>query len=155
MDLNNVALGVVLAWIVLVILFFIFLLRKYTFGNWTEENPNPYKKETMGLPRGILRGVLTLSILFIVMLLEVNNLFFDPQDLEVAGRIFIPEERFGQMLVAFQMVIAFYFGGKVMHHVTQAERDVAKTRAAAAVEEVKQKVSITTPQDFEDQEAQG
>lgn len=127
MFLKEIALGVIIGWILLVISFLLFLMRKYTFGkNWTPENPNPYAKETMGIPRGAFRGVLTLSILFLVMLLEVNNLFFDPKDLAINGEIFIPEDRFKALMTAFQMVIAFYFGSKVMHHMTNADKSTVK-----------------------------
>ncbi len=142
MDLNNVALGVVIGWIVIIIILFIFMLIKYTFKEWPEDKPNPYAKETLGMPRGAFRGILTLSILFIVMVLEINSLKFSPEELDVAGKIFIPEDRFREMMVAFQMVVAFYFGSKVMHHVTSAQRDTAKNRAGAAVEEAKARVGV-------------
>jgi len=123
MNLNEAALAVVIIWIVIIIGFFVFLLRKYTFGKeWTAENPNPHVNETLAMPRGIMRAVLTLSVLFIVLLLEVNSLFFDPKDLLVGGKVFIPEQRFEQILVAFQMIIAFYFGSKVMHHLTAVQK---------------------------------
>ena len=91
MDLNEFALTVVIIWIIIIIGVFVFLLRKYTFGKeWTPEDPNPHINETLAMPRGIMRAVLTLSVLFIVLLLEVNSLFFDPKDLLVGGTIFIP-----------------------------------------------------------------
>ena len=123
MVLNQISMAVVIIWIILIIGFFIFLLRKYTFGKeWTPENPNPHINETLAMPRGILRAVLTLSVLFIVLLLEVNSLFFDTKDLLVGDKIFVPEMRFEQILVAFQMIIAFYFGSKVMHHLTAVQK---------------------------------
>lgn len=95
----------------LVIILFAFLLFKYTFGNWTPENPNPYKGETLGLPRGIFRGVLTIVLLFVTVLFEMNNLS--------VGR---DESYIIEFLVAFQMMIAFYFGSKVMHHISANEK---------------------------------
>lgn len=101
----------VLLWVIGIAVVFYKLLRKYTFGKWTKANPNPYETETFGMPRGTFRGILTLSLLFIVMLLEVVNL-------AMTGL----ETKIDQLLVAFQMMLAFYFGSKVMHHVTSADR---------------------------------
>ena len=95
----------------LVVILFAFLLFKYTFGKWTPENPNPYKGETLGLPRGIFRAVLTVVLLFVTVLFEMNNMSL--------GR---DESYIQEFMVAFQMMIAFYFGSKVMHHVTSSER---------------------------------
>ncbi len=137
MDVNTVSMWLMVCWITLVIILFIFLIKKYTLKEWTKENPNPYQGESLGIPRGVMRSVLTLSVLFIVMLLQINSLFFSPKDLLVGKEIFIPEARFGQLMTAFQMVIAFYFGGKVMHHFAQAERDVAKKKSETTLEQAK------------------
>jgi len=99
-----------LVWILGVTILFIIMLRKYTFGKWTETHKNPYALETLGMPRGFFRGILTISLLFMVMLLEVLNL-------NMRGL----ETKINQLLVAFQMMLAFYFGSKVMHHVTKAD----------------------------------
>ncbi len=98
-------------WLALVLGFLIFMFYKYTFGNWSQENPNPYQDETFGMPRGTFRGILTMSLLFIVVVLELVNV-----------RIIGFEQEIHQLMVAFQMMIAFYFGSKVMHHVTSADR---------------------------------
>ncbi|MGH1365412.1 MAG: hypothetical protein ACRBF0_17755 [Calditrichia bacterium] len=112
----------ILLWMLGVIILFIKLAKKFTFGNWTKENPNPYALETFAMPRGAMRGILTMSLLFIVMLLETVNLVTKPGF----------EDAIEQLLTAFQMMLAFYFGSKVMHHVTKA--DERKTRAI--VEEI-------------------
>ncbi|GAB4326924.1 MAG: hypothetical protein Kow0037_00150 [Calditrichia bacterium] len=104
-----------LVWLGLVVIFLIILARKYTFGKWTPENPNPYKNETLGMPRGTMRGVITLTLLILVALLEVQSLIHP----EI-------EKVIDKLLVAFQMMLAFYFGSKAMHHVTAA--DERKTR---------------------------
>ncbi len=98
-------------WLVVVLAFFILLMKKYTFGNWSEENPNPYAGETFDMPRGIFRGTLTLSLLFVVIILELVNV-----------RITGFEEEMHELMVAFQMMLAFYFGSKVMHHMTSTDR---------------------------------
>ena len=105
-------------WLGLVLTFLIIMFFKYTFGNWTKENPNPYRTETFGMPRGTFRGILTLSLLFIVVILELVNV-----------RIVGFEAEIHEFMVAFQMMIAFYFGSKVMHHVTSADK--AKTKHIA------------------------
>ena len=98
-------------WIIASSIVFFKLLAKYPLGNW-KKGENPYEKETFAMPRGVFRGLLTLSLLFTVMLLEVVNLLIEGL-----------EDKIEQLLVLFQMIIAFYFGSKVMHHVTAADRD--------------------------------
>ena len=98
-------------WLLVVLGFFILLLRRYTFGNWTKDNPNPFAGETFEMPRGVFRGILTLSLLFIVVILEL-----------VTVRIIGFEDQIHELMVAFQMMIAFYFGSKVLHHMTSTDR---------------------------------
>ena len=98
-------------WLGLILAFLIFLFIKYTFGNWSAENENPYKNETFGMPRGTFRGILTMTLLYVVIILELVNV-----------RIVGFEAEIHEFMVAFQMMIAFYFGSKVMHHVTSADR---------------------------------
>ncbi len=102
------------AWLLFVIILFIVVLRKYTFGNWTADSPNPYEGETLGLPRGFFRGILTVTLLFVTVLLELTNV-----------RLGNDESNIREFLVAFQMMIAFYFGAKVMHHITSVDRQKA------------------------------
>ncbi len=106
------------AWLLIMTLVFVRLLGKYTFGQWTADNPNPYVKETFAMPRGVLRGMLTLTLLYVVMLFEVAGLTTNGLELKIEG-----------LIMAFQMMLAFYFGSKVMHHVTKA--DERKTTAFA------------------------
>ncbi len=100
----------VIAWAALLIIFFLVLARKYTLGKWDTSNPNPYSGETLGLPKGTLRGILTLTIMFVAILLEIFTLNTPEY-----------EHHISQFLTAFQMVIAFYFGGQVMSQLTNAE----------------------------------
>ncbi len=113
-------------WMVLIVILFAFLMYKYTFGEWTKENPNPYAKETLGLPRGIFRAVLTLSLLFATIVFELVQMKL--------GR---PESWVAEFMTAFQMMIAFYFGSKVMHHVASNDRKKTSERAKEAVEVAK------------------
>ncbi len=108
----------VMVWMILVFIVFYFLLRKYTFGNWTVDNPNPYFGETFDMPRGVFRGTLTLTLLFVSVMLELVSV-------HTPGF----EDNVHEFLVAFQMMIAFYFGSKVMHHVTSADKHKVKAVA--------------------------
>ena len=105
-------------WLGLLLAFFIFLFLKYTFGNWTKDNENPYKDETLGMPRGTFRGTLTLTLVYVIVVLQLVNV-----------RIIGFETEITMMMEAFQMMIAFYFGAKVMHHITASDKK--KTYAIA------------------------
>jgi amino acid permease len=116
--------ALLLVWGAMIIVLLVLLLRKYTFGkHWTAENPNPYATETFGFPRGIFRGIITLTLLFMVILFEAYGLL-DPANIQV-------EKYTEQLLVAFQMMIAFYFGSKVLHHSTSVEHKKSKEQAIA------------------------
>ncbi len=117
-----ISFGLVVLWLLGITVLFIVMLRKYTFGKWTEDHKNPYVLETLGMPRGFFRGILTISLLFIVLLLEVLNL-------NMRGL----EAKINQLLIAFQMMLAFYFGSKVMHHVTKADERKSKKMSEAIV----------------------
>ncbi len=101
-------------WLGLVLAFLVVLFIKYTFGNWSSENPNPYQDETFGMPRGTFRGILTLTLVFVTVVLELVNV-----------RIVGFETEMTEFMYAFQMMIAFYFGSKVMHHMTSADKKKA------------------------------
>ena len=109
-------------WLIVVLVFFIMLMKKYTFGNWSEESPNPYAGETFDMPRGIFRGTLTLTILFVTIILELVNV-----------RITGFEEEIHEFMVAFQMMLAFYFGSKVMHHMTSTDRKKTEFMTASPI----------------------
>jgi len=128
-------------WLLIVLAFFVVLLKKYTFGNWTKENPNPYFGETFDMPRGVIRGILTLTLLFVVVVFELVNV-----------RIIGFEDEFHELMVAFQMMIAFYFGSKVMHHLTSADR--RKAEVFAESNNPMQRQNFQT-HEFEDDSAAG
>jgi len=152
----NIAFYIVAFWIIAVIVFLVFLLRKYTFGrHWTKENPNPYAMETFGMPRGVLRGILTLSLLFMVMLLELLNLGLISKGGGSSNNLLLTEDRYKDLMIAFQMMIAFYFGSKVMHHVTKADERKSK-KIADSIAESTMKPSTTSEKDeFEEEGAVG
>ncbi len=141
-------------WLILVILLLTGLIIKYPFGRkWTKENPNPYDGETLSLPRGLFRSILTMTLLFITVMFEIANLYSGQPD----------EINIHEWLVAFQMMIAFYFGAKVMHHVTSADRkksEMESEKTAAIISAKSMQAQSATPvgtesDDFEDDEAAG
>lgn len=122
--------GLVLIWLALVTAFLFYMVRRYTLGNWDEHNKNPYENETLGMPRGVFRAILTMSLLVIVLILEVVSL--KTPFVEFNGQLISLENKLDQLMIAFQMMLAFYFGSKVMHHVTSADARKAKDVAQAA-----------------------
>lgn len=65
---------------------------------------NPYAGESFGLPPGTIRGTLALTAMIAFLLVEMLNIFA-PTNLE---------REFAELFTVFEMVIAFYFGGKVL-----------------------------------------
>lgn len=111
----------VMIWLILSLIFIVVMFKKYTFGDWTKENPNPCDGETFNMPRGTFRGILTLSLLFITVVIELANV-----------KIIGLEAEFSEFMAAFQMMIAFYFGAKVMHHINSVDKTKTKMLAQAA-----------------------
>lgn len=112
----------IFVWLLGLIILLIILLRKYTFGDWTSEKPNPYVAETLGMPTGIFRGLITLTLLYCVVVFEVNN-FVTKQP---------SEQIFREFMVSFQMMIAFYFGSKVVSQLSSSEEKKTEVKANAA-----------------------
>ncbi len=69
-----------------------------------EPEENPYKYDSFGLPPNTIRGIIALTALFLFVLVEGVNLF--------SSRSI--EGNFDQLIVALQMVIAFYFGSRAV-----------------------------------------
>lgn len=125
----------VMVWLIISTIFIVVMFRKYTFGDWTKENPNPCEGETFNMPRGTIRGILTMSLLFITVVIELANV-----------RIVGLEAEFSDFLAAFQMMVAFYFGAKVMHHINSVDKTKTKAiaDAAAAIETAQNGVTHTS-----------
>ncbi len=126
-------------WLALLLGFFVFLFVKFTFGNWTTENPNPYQDETWGMPRGTFRGALTLTLVFMTAILELVNV-----------RIIGFENEIREFMIAFQMMIGFYFGSKVMHHITSSDKKKTQVLAESGLVETPN-VNVE-PTDFQNNE---
>jgi len=108
--LTILAILLIIAWLVGISFYLKKLLYDYTFKDWgTKENP--YKDETLGLPRGTLRGVITLTLLVVVVILVCTSMVVNP----LRGG-------FDSLVDAFEIMLAFYFGSKIMHHVTDSDK---------------------------------
>jgi hypothetical protein len=101
--------------VIVLILIFRYPLGKYYLSGQAE---NPYKAETMGIPRGVIRGVLTLTILFGAVILQVFIVNSES-----------PVERIAPFMTAFEIMLGFYFGSKVVHHLTSADKNKVKAVA--------------------------
>ena len=125
----------VMVWLIISTVFIVVMFQKYTFGDWTKENPNPNEGETFNMPRGTIRGILTMSLLFITVVIELANV-----------RIVGLEAEFSEFLAAFQMMVAFYFGAKVMHHINSVDKTKTKAiaDAAAAIESAQNGIRTST-----------
>jgi hypothetical protein len=106
--LANVYLTFVLAlliiWFIGIILFLIYLVLKY---DPLMNIDSPYANQTLGLPPGTFRAILTMSLLFAVVLLEGYAL----TNMEQHEKI---QQVLDPLLTAFQLMIAFYFGTKMI-----------------------------------------
>lgn len=122
-----------MVWMVISVVFIVIMFKKYTFGDWTVDNPNPCDGETFNMPRGTIRGILTMSLLFITVVIELANV-----------RIIGFEAEFPEFMAAFQMMVAFYFGAKVMHHINSVDKSKTKSLAEAATQTTFTQTSSST-----------
>jgi|GEM_PF-2250093 len=111
-------------WMLFLMIVFWKIIKGYTLNNWSQEEPNPFQKETLALPRGTIRGVLTLTILATVILLQI----YAVNNMESMDKI-------SAIINAFELMLAFYFGSKVMHHLTAADKNKTKAVAGAQKKE--------------------
>lgn len=105
-----IAILLILTWLVVMTWYITLLLKRFTFADWSKKE-NPYKDETLGLPCGTLRGVLTLTLLIVVVILVITSLIVTP----LRGE-------FDSLMDAFQVMLAFYFGSKIMEHMTNSDK---------------------------------
>jgi len=112
-------LAIILAWLVLLTLFVYKLARKFTY----DYQKNPYKEETLGMPRGTFRGLLTMTLLVVLIVMVCMSLLID----QFQGN-------FESLVGAFEVMIAFYFGSKIMTQVSEHDKNKAETKAKAEAE---------------------
>lgn len=112
-------------WLILMLAFIWLLAKRFPLGSFDTPGygENPYKTETMGLPRGLIRGMLTLTILIGTILFQIYALRF----LESA-------EKITPFMTAFEIMLGFYFGSKVVHHLASVDKNKVKAAAKASVE---------------------
>jgi uncharacterized membrane protein len=108
--ITTCAILLIVAWLAGIAFYLKKLLYDFTFKDWGSKE-NPYKDETLGLPRGTLRGVLTLTLLIVVVVLVCTSMVVKP----LRGG-------FDSLVDAFEIMLAFYFGSKIMHHVTDSDK---------------------------------
>jgi hypothetical protein len=92
-------------------------------------------------------------LLFVTIIFELSNLYAGVES----------EQNIIEWMTAFQMMIAFYFGSKVMHHITSADRSkavaVAENNATIYAAQTQQTQSTSAvgdeSGDFENSEAEG
>ncbi|MFZ5517665.1 MAG: hypothetical protein ACOY90_13540 [Candidatus Zhuqueibacterota bacterium] len=99
----TMALSLLIVWLLTVIIFLYYMILKY---QPLDHEDSPYLHETLGLPPGLFRAVLTVTLLFTVVLLEGYAL----TNIQEHVRI---KEILDPLLTAFQLMIAFYFGTKI------------------------------------------
>lgn len=124
-----IGMGLVILWLALVTIWFVKMLKKYTWNPKMQES-GVFSKETLNMPRGTLRGALTLTLLVVVIIFVGVTMFVT----QLKGQ-------FDTLINAFELMIAFYFGSKVMHHITSSDKE--KTRKKSEVEAQKAKYNST------------
>lgn len=103
-DIYTVEHVTIVAYTIILIFFVGYMAHKFTFNpKWTKENPNPYADETLAMPKGTMRAVITFTLLFFTVLIEMHVV-----------RNPLIEMWTDKYITSFQMVLAFYFGSQVM-----------------------------------------
>lgn len=120
--LTSIAIGLILLWLFGIAFYLKKLINEYTLKDWGDK-VNPYESETLGLPRGTLRAVLTLTLLVVVVILVCASMVITP----LRGG-------FESLVDAFQVMLAFYFGSKIMHHITESDKKKSQSQSNAKVE---------------------
>lgn len=137
--ITSLAIVLILGWLFGIAFHIKRLLNDYTLKDWgTKENP--YKDETLGLPRGTLRGVLTLTLLIVVVILVCTSMVVEP----LRGG-------FDSLVDAFQVMLAFYFGSKIMHHVTDTDKKKTQSKNDAETTKAKyEAIGKTNPAELDE-----
>ena len=103
-------------------------IRKQTGQELIEPEPevpneNPYRFETLGLPHGTVRGTIALTLLvgaLAMLILAIGAVQTDPTDMVSSklteGQSILFNRLFDFFVVAFQMMIAFYFGANSLRY---------------------------------------
>ncbi len=120
-----IGMTLVILWLVLVTIWFVKMLKKYTWNPKIQES-GAFSKETLNMPRGTLRGALTLTLLVVVIIFVGVTMFVT----QLKGQ-------FDTLINAFELMIAFYFGSKVMHHITSSDKEKTRKKSEAEAQKAK------------------
>ena len=122
-----IALGLIFFWLYKMIGWINKLLHTYTFNT---KYKNPYANETLGLPPGTLRGVLTLTLLIVVIILVCLSMLVN----QLQGA-------YDELVNAFEIVLAFYFGNRIVNGISKTDEEKTQKRLNAEVEKTKAEVA--------------
>lgn len=95
-------------WVLLILIYFCIMLRNYTLKDWGI-NLNPYKHETLGIPKGTIRTILALSMLFMFILTHIYSITFEGIETEAIDN-------------ATYLVLGFYFSDRVIEKITNGKK---------------------------------
>lgn len=107
----------IIVWIIGVTKYLQRMIREFTFD---KGDKNPYKNETLGLPPGTLRAVLTLTLLIVVIDLICLSLIMEEF-----------RDSFSSLINAFEVMLAFYFGSRIVSNVAQKDKEKAEEQSRA------------------------
>lgn len=93
-------------------------------------NQNPYKNETLGLPHGTVRGTIALTLLvgsLAMLIMAIGAVQPKPTSMVTSsfteGQSILFNRLFDFFVVAFQMMIAFYFGANSLKYLKGGKGD--------------------------------
>ncbi len=109
-----IGITLIVSWMIVVVYWLNSMFKKYTLNT---EYDNPFRNETLGLPNGTMRSILTLTILFVVVILVCLSMLVQ----QLQGS-------YENMMTAFEVMLAFYFGGKIMEQVSTSDKEKAKIK---------------------------
>lgn len=125
------ALGLIILWIGILVGYFAWAIYFYninlglTDSEWEDvrtrygyipedaddvRTENPHAEETLGLPKGTIRGTIALSLLVAGLAMTIYSMSLEP---ELKANSFIVDH-LDFLKTAFLMMIAFYFGNKAL-----------------------------------------
>lgn len=95
-------------WMIFILIYFWVMLAKYPLRNWGHDH-NPYEDETLGIPKGTIRTILALSMLFMFILGHGYALAFESIDTTSIDQ-------------ATFMVLAFYFSDRTVRAIIDGKK---------------------------------
>lgn len=137
----NLSAAILLSWIITVIIFYIWAMYYFHIHlavdddedhNESDNNlgtavalgnkllKNPHLGETLGLPKGTIRGTIALSLLIAGLALLIAS--FEMNQTYNANALFV--DNFEFIKTAFLMVIAFYFGHKSIVAISDRDQGI-------------------------------